>query len=47
MVRWQRKERSENLDDRRASSPSGGGLGGLGGLPFPLPTGKGARGAWG
>ena len=47
MVRWQRKERSENLDDRRASSSSGGGFGGLGGLPFPLPTGKGGKGGLG
>lgn len=45
MVRWKTTRRSENLEDRRASSPSRGGLGGLGGgLPFPLPTGKGGKG---
>jgi hypothetical protein len=45
MVRWKTTGRSENLEDRRASSPSRGGFGGLGGgLPFPLPTGKGGKG---
>ncbi|MEL7208063.1 MAG: hypothetical protein AAGK32_07495, partial [Actinomycetota bacterium] len=49
MVRWRKTERSEHLDDRRAESPRRrggfGGLGGGGGMPFPLPTGKGGKGA--
>jgi hypothetical protein len=44
MVRWKTTKRSENLEDRRASSPSAGGLGGL---PFPLPTGRGGKGGMG
>ena len=50
-MKWQGRERSSNIEDRRGQR-SGGGLGGLGGLGgsgggFRIPTGGGGRGSKG